>query len=91
MYVFHFFANDFLDGFAFRVNVNDNDDYDIFVDNVANAIYDTLRNFSVEQEIEKYLEKVGCRSRFSEQANKIYMQVNYYIYNLYCMFLKLSK
>ena len=91
MYVLSFFANDFLDGFAFRINVNDIDDENIFFDNVAKSIFDTWKKFSVDNETEKYLEKIGCKSRFSSQANKIYMEVNYYIYNIYCMYFNLAK
>ena len=91
MYVLSFFANDYLDGFAFSVQVNYNEDEEIFFANVSNAIYDTWKKFSVETETEKYLAKVGCKSRFSAQANQIYMQVNYYIYNIYCMFFNISK
>ena len=91
MYVFSFFANDFLDGFALSVLVNDNDNEDIFFENVSNAIYDRWKNFSVEQETEKYLAKIGCKNRFFDEANKIYMEVNYYIYNIYSMFFNLSK
>ena len=91
LYVFHFFAKDFLEGFAFSVNVNDSDDENIFVGNLSSAIYDTWKKFSVEAETEKYLEKIGCNSRFSAKANKIYMEINYYIYNIYCMFFNLAK
>lgn len=91
MYVLSFFASEMLDGFAFRVNVNDSDDEEIFFGNVSNAIYDAWKNFSVEEETEKYLAKIGCNSRFSDLANKIYMDVNYYIYNIYSMFLQLSE
>ena len=91
LYVFHFYARDFLDGFAFSVLVNDSDNEHIFFGNVAKSIFETWQNFNVETETEKYLEKIGCNSRFSAQANKIYMDVNYYIYNIYCMFFSLSK
>ena len=90
-YVLHFFAKDFLDGFAFSVLVNDSDNENIFIGNVAQSIFATWQNFSVENETEIYLKKIGCNSRFSAQANKIYMDVNYYIYNIYCMFFSLSK
>lgn len=90
LYVFNFFSTDYIDGFAFSVIVNDSDDENIFIGNVAKSIFDTWQNFSVEQETEKYLEKIGCNSRFSAQANKIYMDVNHYIYNIYCMFFSLS-
>ena len=91
MYVLSFFNNDFLDGFAFSVNVNDIDDENIFIGNLSKSIFDTWKKFDVEKETEKYLEKIGCNSRFSAQANKIYMDVNYYIYNIYCMYFSLSK
>lgn len=91
LYVFHFFAKDFLDGFAFSVNVNDSDDEKKFIGNISDSLFEVLRNFSVENETGKYLTKIGCKSRFSAQANKIYMEVNYYIYNIYCMFFSLQK
>ena len=91
MYVLSFFANNFLDGFAFRVNVDDNEDEKKFIGNISDSLFEVLRNFSVENETEKYLEKIGCKSRFSSQANKIYMEVNYYIYNIYCMYFNLAK
>lgn len=91
MYLLSFFANDFLDGFAFSVIVNDNEDYNIFLENVSNAIYDNWKDFSVEDETEKYLAKIGCKNRFSHQANKIYMEVNYYIYNIYSIIFNLAK
>lgn len=90
MYVFSFFNNDYLDGFSFSVQIHDSDNENIFYGNVAKSIFDTWQNFSVENETEKYLEKIGCKSRFSAKANKIYMQVNYYIYNIYCMFFSLQ-
>lgn len=91
MYVLSFSANDFLDGFAFSIHANDNEDENIFFENVSMEIYDTWKKFSVEKETEKYLAKIGCKSRFSAQANKIYMQVNYYIYNIYSLFFKIAK
>lgn len=91
MYVLSFFANDFLDGFAYSVNVNDSDDEEIFFANVSNAIYDTWKKFSVEDETGKYLAKIGCNSRFSAKANKIYMEINYYIYNIYSLFFNIAK
>ena len=91
IYVLSFFNTDLLDGFAFSVVVNDNEDENIFFGNVSESIFEILKNFSVEKETEKYLEKIGCKNRFSAQANNIYMQVNYYIYNIYCMFFKLAK
>lgn len=90
MYVLSFFNNDFLDGFAFSAIVNDSDDEGIFFGNVAKSIFATWQNFSVEKETEKYLDRIACKSRFSEQANKIYMDVNHYIYNIYCMYFCLS-
>ena len=91
MYVLSFFNNAYLDGFAFSVLVNDSDNENIFFDNVAKSIFDTWKKFDVEKETEKYLDRIACKSRFSEQANKIYMEVNHYIYNIYCMFFSLSK
>lgn len=91
MYVLSFFASDFLDGFAFSVIVNDNDDENIFFGNLAKSIFETWQNFSVEKETEKYLAKIGCKCRFSHEAQKIYMEVNHYIYNIYSLFFNLSK